>query len=146
TLILQTTAKKEERDVGLNWHKLFQTIVFLGAIAGFTIIITHKNNLGKDHFTSAHGKAGLLTFSFILIQAIAGSTLVNFPGVVGGPAKAVRMYKYHRFSGYFLLTLIYVTALGGTQVDWTRSQFDHLWVWLLATGLVFIGIIGRTKA
>ena len=70
---------------------------------------------------------------------------MNFPGVVGGPAKAKAMYKYHRFSGYLLLSFIWLTALGGTQADWTRIQFDHLWIWLLASGMVFVGVIGRAK-
>jgi hypothetical protein len=71
---------------------------------------------------------------------------VNFPGVVGGPAKAKAMYKYHRFSGYLLLSFIWLTALGGTQAEWTRNQFDHLWIWLLAAGMVFVGTIGRIKS
>jgi hypothetical protein len=96
--------------------------------------------------TSPHGKAGLTTFSLILIQAIAGSILVNFPGVVGGVAKARAMYKYHRISGYFVLFLIWLTALGGTQADWTKMQFDHFWVWLLATGMVLSGTIGGIKS
>ncbi|CAG8640565.1 18216_t:CDS:2, partial [Dentiscutata erythropus] len=145
-LILQTTGKPEERAVGLNWHKLFQSIAFLAVIAGFTIISIHKNNNKYDHYTSAHGKAGLFTFSYIMCQTIFGSILVNFPGVVGGQAKAVRMYKYHRFSGYFLLALIYLTALGGTQAGWTRGKFNHIWVWLLATVLVIVGVAGRTKS
>ncbi|CAG8649864.1 1851_t:CDS:2, partial [Cetraspora pellucida] len=48
-LILQTTAKQGERNVGLNWHKLFQTVTFFAIIAGFTIIITYKNSNNKDH-------------------------------------------------------------------------------------------------
>ncbi|CAG8829987.1 40633_t:CDS:2 [Gigaspora margarita] len=146
TLILQTTAKQEERNVGLNWHKLFQSVAFIAVIAGFTIIVTFKNQYKKDHFTSAHGKAGVFTFSYLLVQAIFGSILVNFPGVVGGLSKAVRMYKYHRFSGYFLLVLLYITALGGTQADWTRGQFDHIWVWLLAIVLVGVGVATRAKS
>lgn len=146
-----------------------QSITFLSVIGGFYVIYTFKAEGNKEHcklsnqilltfrliefmiyiinfkiivVTSPHGKSGLITFLLILIQAIAGSTLVNFPGVVGGVAKARGMYKYHRISGYLVLFLIWITALGGTQADWTKSKFDHLWVWLLAAGMVLVGTIG----
>jgi len=135
-----------QKAYSLNFHKVMQSIAFLSVIGGFYITYTFKAEGNKEHFTSPHGKFGLITFSLILIQSIAGSTLVNFPGVVGGVAKAKAMYKYHRVSGYLLLSLIWLTALGGTQADWTKSQFDHLWIWLSATGMVLVGIIGGIKS
>jgi len=144
--ILQKAESRKEKDDALNFHKLMQSITFLSVIGGFYVIYTFKAEGNKEHFTSPHGKLGLITFSLILIQSIAGSTLVNFPGVVGGVVKAKAMYKYHRVSGYLLLSLIWLTALGGTQADWTKSQFDHLWIWLSAAGMVLVGTIGRIKS
>uniref|UniRef100_A0A1D1XIG5 Cytochrome b561 domain-containing protein 1 n=1 Tax=Anthurium amnicola TaxID=1678845 RepID=A0A1D1XIG5_9ARAE len=146
TVFLQKAESRQEKDYALNFHKLIQSITFLGVIGGFYIIYTFKAEGNKEHFTSPHGKFGLITSSLILIQSIAGSTLVNFPGIVGGVAKAKAMYKYHRISGYLLLFLIWLTALGGTQANWTKSQFDHLWIWLSTAGMVLIGIIGRIKS
>ncbi|GBB92046.1 hypothetical protein RclHR1_19590002 [Rhizophagus clarus] len=146
TIVLQKAESRQEKDGALNFHKLMQSITFLSVIGGFYIIYTFKSEENKEHFASPHGKSGLITFSLILIQTIAGSTLVNFPGVVGGVAKAKSMYKYHRISGYLVLSLIWLTALGGTGADWTKSQFDHPWVWLLATGMVLVGIIGGIKS
>jgi len=143
TVVLQ---KAQDKDAALNFHKLMQSITFLSVIGGFYVIYTFKKMGDKEHFISPHGKFGLISFSLILIQAIAGSTLVNFPGVVGGPAKAKALYSYHRFSGYLLLSFIWLTALGGTQAEWTKNQFDHLWVWLLAAGMVLVGIIGGVES
>ncbi|CAI2178272.1 1097_t:CDS:2 [Funneliformis geosporum] len=145
-LVLQKAESRQEKVSSLNFHKALQSIGFLSVIGGFYVIITFKNMGNKEHFESPHGKFGLITFSLILIQTIAGSTLVNFPGVVGGVVKAKAMYKYHRFSGYLLLAFIWLTALGGTQNAWVKAQFDHLWVWLLATGMVFVGTVGRIKS
>ncbi|CAB4382689.1 unnamed protein product [Rhizophagus irregularis] len=114
--VLQKAESRQEKDASLNFHKLMQSITFLSVIGGFYVIYTFKAEGNKEHFTSPHGKSGLITFLLILIQTIAGSTLVNFPGVVGGAAKA--------------------------RADWTKSQFDHLWVWLLAAGMVLVGTIG----
>ncbi|RIA96934.1 eukaryotic cytochrome b561-domain-containing protein [Glomus cerebriforme] len=144
--ILQKAETRQEKEGALNFHKLMQSITFLSVIGGFYITYTFKAENNAEHFTSPHGKFGLITFSFILIQSIAGSTLVNFPGVVGGAAKARAMYKYHRISGYFLLPLIWLTALGGTQADWTKSQFDHLWIWLTAAGMVLVGTVGNINS
>jgi len=145
-LVLQKAESRQEKDAGLNFHKLMQSVSFLSVIGGFYVIYTFKKEGGSEHFYSPHGKSGLMTFLLILVQAIAGSTLVNFPGVVGGAAKARALYKYHRFSGYVVLFFIWLTALGGTQADWTKAQFDHLWVWLAAAGMVFVGIVGRVKS
>ncbi|RHZ90009.1 hypothetical protein Glove_9g143 [Diversispora epigaea] len=144
-LVLQTATKREEKESGLNWHKLMQSVTFLSVIGGFSIVYSFKNSNHKEHFASPHGKSGLITFTLLLIQAIAGSILVNFPGLVGGVVRSKGMYKYHRFSGYLVLFFVYLTALGGTQSEWVKDQFDHIWIWLLATILVLIGIVGRTK-
>lgn len=165
---------REEKSSGLNLHRLIQTISLLSAISGFYVIITFKNMNNKEHcnyflffyckvilcltnesnekssfllkkVASPHGVSGLITITLLIIQSLGGVTLVNFPGLVGGVTKAQMIYKYHRISGYFLLFFIYLTALGGTQAEWTKQQFDHLWVWLLAIGLVSVGIIGRIK-
>ncbi|CAG8731912.1 15839_t:CDS:2 [Acaulospora morrowiae] len=117
-LVLQTAVRKEEREKGLLWHKIIQTVVFLSVIGGFTIIYTHKSSTNKEHFTSPHGKFGVFTFVYLLFQTVGGSILANFPGLVGGAAKARGLYKYHRISGYVLVSLVYLTALGGTQTDW----------------------------
>nr|CAG8639864.1 5752_t:CDS:2 [Entrophospora candida] len=144
-LVLQKTTTREEKSMGLNLHRLIQTISLLSVISGFYVIITFKNMKNKEHFASSHGVFGLITIILLIIQSVGGVTLANFPGLFGGVTKAQMIYKYHRISGYFLLFFIYLTALGGTQAEWTKQQFDHLWIWLLAIGLVFIGIIGRVK-
>jgi hypothetical protein len=145
-LALQQTITKEEKSSGLNLHRAIQSISLLSAIGGFYVTFTFKNTIDKEHFTTPHGVFGLITFILLITQAVGGGTLVNFPGLFGGVNKAQAIYKYHRMSGYFLLFLIYLTAIGGTQNDWTKNQFDHLWIWLSAIGLVSLGIIGRVKS
>ena len=89
---------------------------------------------------SAHGKAGLATILLLSVQGSFGLVMLVFPSALGGVRQAKAMYKYHRMSGYFGLFLIWLTALGGTQANWTVEQFDHVWVWLLAISLVAIGV------
>nr|CAG8507804.1 5509_t:CDS:2 [Entrophospora candida] len=145
-LALQQTMTREEKSLGLDLHRLIQTISLLSAIGGFYVTFTFKNMNDKEHFTTPHGVFGLITIILLIIQSVAGGTLVNFPGLFGGVTKAQMIYKYHRMSGYFLLFLIYLTAIGGTQNDWTKNQFDNLWVWLSAVGLILVGIVGRVKS
>uniref|UniRef100_A0A1D1XQU1 Cytochrome b561 n=1 Tax=Anthurium amnicola TaxID=1678845 RepID=A0A1D1XQU1_9ARAE len=145
-LLLQRTETVEQKEEGAHTHKWFQMLGFLSAICGFTVIVSNKIINNKEHFYSAHGKAGLTTVCLLAVQGSFGFVMLVFPSALGGVRQARAMYKYHRMSGYFGLFLIWLTALGGTQASWTLSQFDHVWVWLLAVSLVAVGVGLRTRA
>lgn len=144
-LLLQRTETVEQKEEGAHTHKWFQIIGLISAICGFAVIVSNKAIHAKEHFYSAHGKAGLTTIILLSIQASFGLVMLVFPSALGGVRQAKAMYKYHRLSGYLGLFLIWLTALGGTQASWTLSQFDHVWVWLLAISLVAIGVGFRVR-
>ena len=54
-----------------------------------------------------------------LMQSLLGFLSIHSPNLFGGSAKARQVYKYHRLSGYFLITLLLATAhLGGAHSTW----------------------------
>ncbi|CAG8517996.1 5617_t:CDS:2 [Ambispora gerdemannii] len=144
-LLLQTAETREEKEKGLNVHRSIQSLAFLTGICGFYIIYTNKKDHNAEHFTSAHGMFGVLTLSLIFIQVLGGALVVNAPALFGGVARARGIYKYHRISGYTILLFAWLTALGGTQRDWVTDRFNHIWFWLLAFTLTWIGIGSRVK-
>jgi hypothetical protein len=54
-----------------------------------------------------------------MLQSLLGFLAIHSPNLFGGPAKARQVYKYHRLSGYVLVTLLLLTAhLGGAHSTW----------------------------
>ncbi|KAG9303731.1 hypothetical protein G9A89_018628 [Geosiphon pyriformis] len=127
-LLLQRTETREEKGKGLDLHRSVQSLAFLAGLV-----------------TSAHGISGAVTLSLMLIQVLAGAAIVNFPGLFGGVAQAKGFYKYHRISGYIIIFFAWFTALGGTQADWTKAQFDNVWLWLSAVIITWVGVGSRIR-
>lgn len=98
------------------------------------------------HFTSLHGKLGLITYSLLAIQAFIGFTQYFVPSLYGGVENAKAMYKWHRASGYVNLTMMLVTVAAATQT-YTGQYFLELKLWpvILAAVLVLVGILPRVR-
>ncbi|KAL8277504.1 hypothetical protein RQP46_010059 [Phenoliferia psychrophenolica] len=119
-LLLQPTKTVAAKKTGLALHQVFQYTALPVLLAGSTIIIYNKLIHSAPHLTSWHGLLGLITLVLILIQITFGVFMVYTPltAVFGGETKAKSLWKFHRASGYIILTLLMVTPLTAIQSDW----------------------------
>lgn len=110
------------------------------------IIEYNKFAHGAAHFTSVHGKLGLITYILLGIQALVGFTQYFLPQLFGGVSKAKAIYKWHRLSGYVILVLMLATVAAATQTDTGRLFLKlKLWAVLVGSVLVLIGVLPRIK-
>ncbi|KAI0703575.1 hypothetical protein BC835DRAFT_1404075 [Cytidiella melzeri] len=142
-LTLQPTSQPRTKAAGLTRHQLAMIVVgFPIAFLGYLAIFAMKIINSRDHFTSWHGKCGLLTFILLLIQIGLGGGSVWFNGALfGGNPKAKSVWKYHRAVGYATFASLLITLhLGGT---WSSFATDNsgAFVRLLAYTLAPIGLI-----
>ncbi|SAL99209.1 hypothetical protein [Absidia glauca] len=112
---LQPTRTKVEKRLGLHRHAIIQLFAFLSAVTGFSAIFYNKVLANKDHFTSGHGKLGLSVIAYLIFQASFGIVCAFVPGL--SPA-IKNLWKYHRVTGYLLLSLVWITAVFGLQADY----------------------------
>ena len=95
---------------------------------------------------SAHAILGLITYLVIAIQAFVGFTQYFVPKLYGSVDKAKSIYKWHRISGYVVLTLLLATVAAATQTDYNKNVLNiKLWAVLLAAVLVLVGVVPRIK-
>ena len=75
-----------------------------------------------------------------------GITQFYFPGVYGGVEKAKRIYKWHRWSGYLILTLALATVCAATQTDYNKGVLHvRLWAVLVASVITLVGVLPRVR-
>lgn len=68
------------------------------------------------------------------------------PRLYGGTEKAKALYKWHRLSGYVILTLLLSTVAAATQTDFNKTTLDiKLWAVLISAVLILIGVVPRIK-
>ncbi|PUU83805.1 hypothetical protein B9Z19DRAFT_1071671 [Tuber borchii] len=63
-----------------------------------------------SHFELSHDILGVIIYSVLLVQAFIEFAQYFVPGLYGGVDNAKAVYKYHRLSGYLLLTRFLVTV------------------------------------
>lgn len=75
-----------------------------------------------------------------------GFTQYYVPQLYGGVDKAKAIYKWHRISGYVILTLMLATVAAATQTTFNVKVLEiKLWAVLVTAALVLIGVIPRIK-
>ena len=75
-----------------------------------------------------------------------GITQFYFPNVYGGVEKAKRVYKWHRWSGYLILTLALATVCAATQTDYNKGVLHvRLWAVLVASVITLVGVLPRVR-
>lgn len=68
------------------------------------------------------------------------------PKLYGSVDNAKSLYKWHRLSGYLVLTLLLATISAATQTDYNKNVLDiKLWAVLVSAALVLIGVLPRIK-
>ncbi|KAG8987474.1 hypothetical protein FRB93_004501 [Tulasnella sp. JGI-2019a] len=113
-------------------------------------MVYNKYNHGAPHFTSWHGRFGLLTLILLTIQVLIGGGSVWFGGrVFGGEDRAKAIYKYHRISGYVIVVLLLVTIhLSGGYADWVvghTSKTERVIFYTVLPVLTLFGIGWRVR-
>lgn len=115
-------------------------------VAGLIVIQVNKFNHNGTHFESPHAILGLTTYIALGIQSLVGFTQYFTPKLYGSVEAAQSIYKWHRMSGYVVLTLLLATVAAATQTDFNKNSLDiKLWAVLIAAALVLIGVLPRVK-
>jgi len=145
-LILQPTHTAEQKRKGTIAHFTLNNLALDLLIAGLVIIEVNKFSHKGTHFESPHAILGLITYIFLAIQALVGFTQYFVPNLYGSVDKAKAIYKWHRISGYIILTLLLATAIAATQTDFNKTTLDiKIWAIIIAAALVLIGVLPRIK-
>lgn len=110
------------------------------------MIQIHKFTAGIAHFKSPHSILGLITYIFLILQALFGVTQFFAPGIFGGEEKAKKVYKYHRWSGYVVFTLGLATVCAATQTTYNKDVLHiQLWAVIVASVITLGGLLPRIK-
>jgi hypothetical protein len=145
-LVLQPTHTETQKRQGTTSHFVLINLALDLLIAGLVIIEINKFNHNGTHFESPHAILGLTTYILLAIQASVGFTQFYVPRLYGGVEKAKVVYKWHRLSGYVILTLLLATVAAATQTDFNKTTLDiKLWAVLVSAVLILIGVIPRIK-
>jgi hypothetical protein len=89
---------------------------------------------------------GLITYILLFVQVTVGFTQFFTPQLYGGVDQAKAIYKWHRISGYVILTLLVATVAAATQTDYNKNVLDiKLWAVLLSGILLLAGVFARVK-
>jgi hypothetical protein len=145
-LILQPTHTAEQKKLGTYLHAALIDVGLALLVAGLVIIEVTKFGHNGTHFESPHAILGLTTYILLFLQAIVGITQYFVPQVYGGVENAKKIYKYHRISGYVVLTLSLATVAAATQTDYNVGVLHiKLWAVLVAVVLTLAGLFARVK-
>ena len=144
-LIVQPTFTPEQKRKGAVVHGFLNGIAMLFFLSAFAIILYNKSLHTPHHFTSAHGRLGLITYILAFLNACTGVTSFAFPQIYGGEERAKSLYKYHRVLGYIVLLFGAVTAILGTQNIWMTSKIDSLALWVVLWVVILISITARVR-
>jgi hypothetical protein len=80
------------------------------------------------------------------VQALVGFTQYYTPALYGGVENAKAVWKYHRGSGYVVLTLGLATVCASSWTDFSKKvlHVEH-WAVIVASVLVLVGVVPRIK-
>ncbi|KAL8787014.1 MAG: hypothetical protein Q9213_002450 [Squamulea squamosa] len=145
-LLLQPTHTPKQKKQGTNIHAALNITSILTLIAALVIIEYNKIQHSGAHFESPHAILGLITYILFFIQAIIGITQYYTPGLFGSTENAKSIYKYHRMSGYLLLTLSFATIAAATQTAFNKNVLHiQLWAVIVASVITLVGVLPRIK-
>ena len=145
-LVLQPTHTAEQKKQGTYIHLAFNDLGLASLIAGLVVIEVNKFGHGGTHFESPHAILGLITYIFLILQATIGFTMYFVPQLYGGESNAKAIWKYHRMSGYVVVTLSLATVCAATQTFFNKSVLDiKLWAIIVCSILTLAGVLPRVK-
>jgi len=145
-LVLQPTHTPSQKRQGTIAHALGLNFALDLLVAGLVVIEVNKFSHKGIHFESPHAILGLITYILLGLQALVGFTQYFVPQLYGSVDRAKSIYKWHRLSGYVILTLIIATVAAATQTTYNKTVLDiKLWAVLLSGVLVLVGVFSRVK-
>jgi hypothetical protein len=145
-LVLQPTHTADQKRLGTIAHFAANFIAIDALIAGLIVIEYNKFAHNGTHFESPHAILGLVTYILLAIQAFVGFTQYFVPSLYGSVDKAKSLYKWHRISGYIILTVMLATVAAATQTDYNKNILHiKLWAILVAAVLILVGVLPRIK-
>ncbi|KAJ4314777.1 hypothetical protein N0V84_008712 [Fusarium piperis] len=145
-LSLQPTHTAEQKRIGQRIHAILNLVAFLLLVAGVTIIEYNKFANNGAHFHSAHGYLGIITSIVLLLQYAVGFTMWATPQLYGGEHQAKSIWKYHRWSGYVIFTLLLVTVVTAVETDYNKNVLKlKLWATTLLAALTLVGVLPRIQ-
>ena len=143
-LVLQPTTTPASKKAGLKWHQIFNLLLVLPLFtAGASIMYYLHDQPGQKHFISWHGTLGFVVVIYAWFQAAIGAASVWFKGaLVGGEIRGKALWKYHRLSGYLLLSLFLVTfVLAILETTWSTKNGSIL---QHGTALALVAVLGAS--
>ncbi|KAK2740199.1 hypothetical protein FQN57_006210 [Myotisia sp. PD_48] len=146
-LVLQPTHTPQQKRTGTLTHVGLLALSTSAFIAAFTIIEINKADHPEYRFTSVHGILGLVTYIAIFLQAAIGIAQYFLPTLVFGSVEnGKKVYRWHRFSGYWVLILELATIAAATQTSYNKAVLHiRLWTVLVTIVLVIAGVFPRIK-
>ncbi|KAF2807870.1 uncharacterized protein BDZ99DRAFT_464772 [Mytilinidion resinicola] len=144
-LILQPTHTPDQKRHGTYIHAILHLLSIGSLLAG--LIVIERNKLGHGgNLQSPHAILGLVTYILFLLQALVGFTQYFTPKLYGGVENAKKVYKYHRASGYVILTAGLVTVAAATQTTYNQETLGiQLWAVIVASVVTLAGLLPRIK-
>jgi hypothetical protein len=145
-LVLQPTHTPEQKRIGTLYHLGFNSVGTSALTAGLIVIELNKAGHPGSHFKSVHAILGIITYVFLFLQALVGFTQYFAPQLYGSVENAKSVYKYHRASGYVIMTMALATVCAATQTDYSKGFLGiQLWATIVASVLVLTGVLPRVK-
>lgn len=145
-LVLQPTHTAEQKRVGQLIHASLNLLTLLILVAGVVIIEYNKFASGGDHFHSVHGYLGVISSVALALHYLVGFTMWATPALYGGADKAKSLYKYHRWAGYLMLTLLLATVCSATQTPYNDNVLRlKLWATTVLSVLILTGVLPRIQ-
>ncbi|PHH59933.1 hypothetical protein CDD81_2364 [Ophiocordyceps australis] len=145
-LIQQPSRTAEQKHTGRQAHLLLNIIALLLLITGVVLIEYNKISAGNAHFHSVHAYLGVTTLCIIAVQYLVGVTMWLTPRLYGGEERAKSVWKYHRWSGYFLLLLLGCTVSAAAVTDYIKLVLKvPTWPVILGSVLVIVGVYPRIQ-
>lgn len=143
-LIVQPTHTGAQKRRGRVLHGSLNLVSLLAFVAGVAIIEYNKISSNGVHFHSVHGYLGVITSAILALQYLVGITMWLVPALYGGEDNARSLYKYHRFSGYFILALLLATVISATKTDFNVNVLGlQLWGSVVLSILILAGVYPR---
>jgi hypothetical protein len=103
--------KKRGGYANTKLHGILSSTGLMMAFGGLYVIYKNKENMGKEHITSIHALAGIITIAAAVLPAIAGVVLLH-PDF--GIDKTNKTYRFaHKWSARIVMLSAWVTAVFG---------------------------------
>lgn len=123
-LILQPTHLDPQKQAGAVLHAAFHVVSFCAFVSGFIVIEYNKIHNGLGHFKTPHAYIGVVTCAVLVAQYFVGVTMWLVPSLYGGEDGARKVWKYHRMSGYLLLSLLVAAIITSTKTDYVEKVLN----------------------